>query len=173
MKASLVILLGLPFLFWCQKISSTSARTKFAPALFLSGPNSLGGFKNAGISTKVCRLHLSSSSSNDLDYPQDLWEKIFHYAHYVGDSSSHLLYLFEDLHGQAQDMLVTEENLFKSLTCDDLEYLPLSSDLPTLLKGDLLVSPLSWKLIPLSKRKGWVPRSTLPGGLPGCLVPCS
>ncbi|KAJ9078407.1 hypothetical protein DSO57_1006820 [Entomophthora muscae] len=62
----------------------------------------------------------------------DLWDQISSSVMQVGNNTSHLLHLVEDLTCRAQDLLIPGEHLVKCLTCDDLD--------PFLL--DLLPGPL-------------------------------
>ncbi|KAJ9061085.1 hypothetical protein DSO57_1024091 [Entomophthora muscae] len=51
----------------------------------------------------------------------DLWTCISHSFYHVGSNPSQFLHMFEDISGQAQEILVTSENVVKSLTCNNLE----------------------------------------------------
>ncbi|KAJ9077685.1 hypothetical protein DSO57_1014307 [Entomophthora muscae] len=68
-----------------------------------------------------------------------LWGQIFSSAHYTGDNPTHFLYLLNNLPGRAQDLLVTEDYLFNSLTCDDLELLSPDSEIADLVEKDNVV----------------------------------
>ncbi|KAJ9048033.1 hypothetical protein DSO57_1039041 [Entomophthora muscae] len=53
----------------------------------------------------------------------DLWGQFSSSVLRVSNNTSHLLYLMEDLLGRAQDLLISGENLVKSLTYDYLDLL--------------------------------------------------
>ncbi|KAJ9079518.1 hypothetical protein DSO57_1034659 [Entomophthora muscae] len=51
----------------------------------------------------------------------DLWSCVSHTFHHVGSNPSQFEHMFENLLGQAQNILVISENVVRSLTCDDLK----------------------------------------------------
>ncbi|KAJ9054646.1 hypothetical protein DSO57_1011878 [Entomophthora muscae] len=81
-----------------------------------------------GSNYKICCLHAVSGSPVYPFYLLNLWEQISSSVFQVGDNPSQLLHLVEDLPDRAQDLLISDEHLVKSLTCDDLDLLLL--DLP-------------------------------------------
>ncbi|KAJ9049882.1 hypothetical protein DSO57_1020035 [Entomophthora muscae] len=52
----------------------------------------------------------------------ELWTCIPSSAYLVDKNPSQLLYLLDDLSRKANDLLLTDENLVHSLTCDDVEF---------------------------------------------------
>ncbi|KAJ9085011.1 hypothetical protein DSO57_1018295 [Entomophthora muscae] len=73
-------------------------------------------------------LNLSSCAGDDLVYLLRPLELFFLFGFLHRRRFSHLLHLLKDLSRRAQDLVVTGENLVKSLICDDLVLSPPNSD---------------------------------------------
>ncbi|KAJ9088954.1 hypothetical protein DSO57_1017895 [Entomophthora muscae] len=85
--------------------------------------NSLTLLENAGPLAEVCDFHPGTSFGNDLDhFPRSLGLDFFIYPLCRGNPNNFLQF-YEEIHRNTQDLVISE-NLFKSLTCDDLELFP-------------------------------------------------
>ncbi|KAJ9077831.1 hypothetical protein DSO57_1012869 [Entomophthora muscae] len=100
----------------------------------------------------------------------DLWSCISYKFNHVRSNPTQFMHILEDFPGRAQEILITSENVVRSLTCDDLEFSALKS-VPLTPPGPALPVPLSsgtrWFL---SNKKVWAPKSMLSSASPSCLV---
>ncbi|KAJ9054088.1 hypothetical protein DSO57_1018214 [Entomophthora muscae] len=102
----------------------------------------------------------------------DLWSHVSHSFHHVGSNPSRFVHMFEDLPGRDQDILVTSENIVRSLICDDLEFYalkPVPSIFPMPLPSEAPVTQVQEKGLgiqePVPKRSLWLLSSMILMGL--------
>ncbi|KAJ9070316.1 hypothetical protein DSO57_1009162 [Entomophthora muscae] len=129
------------------------------PAFVLASPgktsSSPGTFKNASTTLKFVAFTLAPIFGVFLSF-LDL---------YVGEDPSHLLHLLKDLSRRAQDLVTTNKNLSKSLTCDDLVFPSPNSEHVVPLEAGAPVDS------PLLEVESIFPKVNLPPVAPlGCVV---
>ncbi|KAJ9061270.1 hypothetical protein DSO57_1022326 [Entomophthora muscae] len=137
-------------------------------SLHYQGSNLLGAPKNAAPHVETLVLPPGSSSIMIQTTSPDFWGQTPYSPYYAGDSPTQILHLLTNLPGQAQDLLVTDKNLVKSLTSDSLELFFPDSDLINLPEMDPSMPSSPWRVIIPPTRKIWSPWRISPGA-PGLL----